>query len=228
MSLPVPPVIASSPVPPSSVSSPPRPEQLVVAAAAVQGVAVRRIGRGRAVVAVDARPRRPCRSECRCPIRRERRPDRSHRRPASGSSTAVAGVEGDVGREVAEAEIGADLLERVAADGQAGRRRFRPRCRCRGRGRVLLETSAVESPDMSRLRPVRVHSMVLPVTTRSTPPPSNQMPRPQEAVPNWPCDVPEMRLSVIGDQAVGDDLGRDRAIVGAVRAAPRSTRRSSR
>ena len=61
----------------------------------------------------------------------------------------------------------------------------------------LFETFAVELPDMSRLRPVRVHSIVLPVTTRATPPPSNQMPRPHDAVPNWPCDVPEIRLSVI-------------------------------
>ena len=49
---------------------------------------------------------------------------------------------------------------------------------------------AVESPDMSRLIPVRANSIVLPVTTRSTPPPSNQRPRPQDAVPNSPVWLP--------------------------------------
>ena len=60
---------------------------------------------------------------------------------------------------------------------------------------------------------MRAHSMVLPETERSTPPPSNQMPRPQEAVPNIACEVPEMRLSVTVIEPSANDLREDRAIV---------------
>jgi hypothetical protein len=59
---------------------------------------------------------------------------------------------------------------------------------------------------MSRLTPVRADWIVFPITSRLTPPPSNQMPRPQAAVLNWPEEEPEIRLSVtrISPVALGE------------------------
>ena len=59
--------------------------------------------------------------------------------------------------------------------------------------KLFWSTSAVAVPDMSRLMPERTNSKVLPVTPSATPlPPSNQTPRPHDAVVNAPAEAPVM------------------------------------
>src|SRR3954470_10172252 len=56
--------------------------------------------------------------------------------------------------------------------------------------------NASEPPAPSNVTPVRDHSTMLFEALKVMPPPSIQTPRSQEAVANWPCEAPEMRLPV--------------------------------
>ena len=62
---------------------------------------------------------------------------------------------------------------------------------------LLFDTVVSDPPELSRLIAVRVQLVVLPSMVMAMPPPSDQMPRPQLAVPNSPCDAPDIRLSVM-------------------------------